>query len=201
MAASSTVIGNLAISHLGQAKLIGSLDERSEEARALKLFYTEDLKQVLEALDWPFARKYAELGLVEEEPNDEWGYSYRYPSDCLIVRKILSGIRMDSVDTEIPMELGTDDSGKLILCDLDNAFAKYTKLVTDTTLFTATFTRAFSYKLAHSISARITGGDPYKLGEKCWNYYQGTIAMAAAVAAKENKQGPMPESEFIRGRN
>lgn len=200
MAASSTVIGNLALSHCGIGKLVGSLSERSEEARALNLFYPEDLKTVLEALDWPFARKYVTLGLVEEDPNDEWGYSYRYPADCVVARKILSGIRKDSPDNEIEMELSSDDSGKLIFCDMAEAQLKYTALIDDTTRFSANFTRALSYKLAHSIAPRLTAGDPFKLQDKLWSHYLTSLNYAAAIAASEQKYGVQPEAEMIRGR-
>jgi hypothetical protein len=64
---------------------------------------------VLRDFDWSFARRYTTLGLVEEDPNTDWAYVYRYPSDCLSVRSIVGAMRTDR--SRLPFTLGSDASG------------------------------------------------------------------------------------------
>jgi hypothetical protein len=74
-------ICNLALSHVGVSTEIANLDtERSKEAQACRRFYEPTREEVLRAFAWPFATRFVDLQLVEEEPNDEWAYSYRYPA-------------------------------------------------------------------------------------------------------------------------
>src|SRR5688572_11149621 len=110
--ASETEIANLALSHLGVGKEIANLEtERSQEAVACRRFYDTARDATLRDFSWPFATKIAVLGLIEADPNDEWDYSYRYPSDCLQLRRILSGVRNDTRDSRVPFKLAHDDSG------------------------------------------------------------------------------------------
>ena len=89
--ASKTEICNLAISHLGVGKEIANFEtERSEVAAACRRYYDIALQTMLTEFDWGFATRYVTLGLEEIEPNSEWRYSYRYPHDCLKVRRIIS---------------------------------------------------------------------------------------------------------------
>ena len=89
-------IWNTALSHLGISKEVASVDESSAEAKACRRFYDTTIKAVLKDYSWPFASKIATLNLITANPNDEWAYSYRYPSDCLFFRRILSGNRNDT---------------------------------------------------------------------------------------------------------
>lgn len=85
---SSTEISNMALSHLAISREIAALDtERSQEAQACRRFYETVRKTVLRDYPWPFATKFATLALVEDDPNSEWDFSYRYPSDCLNARR------------------------------------------------------------------------------------------------------------------
>lgn len=83
-------ICNRALSHLGIAKTISDLDaDGTAESIALLQFYEPSVRQVLRDFAWPFATAFATLDLVEEDPTVEWDYSYRLPSDCLTVRRIV----------------------------------------------------------------------------------------------------------------
>lgn len=199
--ASSTEICNLALSHIGIAKPIAALDtEQSQEAATCRVFYSIVRDVVLRDYRWPFASKIASLNLVEENPNSEWGYSYRYPTDCIMFRRILSGQRNDTPDTRIEYRLTKDAAGKLILCDIEEAECEYTEKVTDTQFFTADFILAFSYRLAYYIAPRLTAGDPFKLGEGALKLYNLEIGRAISSAFNEEQPGPIPESELIRVR-
>ncbi len=199
---SETEISNMAISHLGVGKEIADLDtETSAEAKACRRFYDIARDTVLRDFEWPFATKIASLGLVESDPNTEWDYSYRYPSDCITLRRILSGVRQDTLDSKVPYKIAQDSSGRLIFSDEENASVEYTVKVTDPAKYTPDFTLALSYRLAVYIAPRVTRGDPFKLMEKAMGMYMDIIGDAKANAYNEEQDDVKPESEFIRARD
>src|SRR5690348_14818440 len=137
----------MALAHLGTGNFISNLaTDDSDEADACNAFLETVRQQTLRDFPWPFATKTADLGLVEEEPNDglEWGFSYRYPSDCLEARRIPSGVRMDTVVSRVPFRIGYDASGRLIFCDVEDAQLEYTALVTDPSYYPPDFVMAMS---------------------------------------------------------
>lgn len=201
MAASKTEIANLAISHLGVAKEIGNLDtEKSQEAGACRKFYDLALETTLRDFDWPFATKYETLGLIESDPNDEWDFSYRYPSDALKIRKILSGTRNDTRQSRIPFVEGQDNSGKLIFTDQEDAQVKYTPFTTNVALYPPDFIMALSLRLAAYVAPRITGGDPFKMGDRAIKLYMYELSKAESNSGNEEQEEENPESEYIRAR-
>jgi hypothetical protein len=201
MASSKTEICNIAISHLGSANEIANVEtEASQEAASCRRFYDTALKATLRDFPWSFAAKIAEMQLVEEDPNDEWAYSYRYPSDCVRLKRILSGSRTDTNDTRISYKIIRDDSGLLILTDKENAELEYTKLETDPLVYPHDFVIAFSYRLAHFVAPRITAGDKFKLGDRALQFYLYEISRAESTGLNEEQADVHPDSEFIRTR-
>jgi hypothetical protein len=199
--ASETEIANLALSHLGIGKEISNIDtERSDEANASRRFYQICRDTVLRDFKWPFATKVAELALVEEDPTTEWAYSYTYPTDCLMARRILSGVRNDSRQSRVPYTISYGTASKVIFTDIENAELEYTVKVTDSQRFPDDFVLALSYKLAAVMAPRLTSGDPFKLGVLAANAYDRFIKIAAANSYNEEQQDEVVESEFVRYR-
>lgn len=198
---SSTEICNLALSHLGVGKPIDNLEtEKSQEAAVCRRFYQTARQAVLRDMRWPFAKRIEALGLVEEDPNEEWDYSYRYPVNCLLARRILSGTRNDTQDTQIPFVIASDDSGELIYTDEYQAELEYTFNVTNEALFPPDFVLAFSFRLAAYIAPTITAGDPFKMGARALQMYGLEIYKASSNAFNEQKLDRIVESEFVRAR-
>lgn len=193
-------ICNLALSHLGIGKEIASFTEKSQEAQACNRFFDETRDTVMRSLAWPFATKFVTLGLVEEDPTSEWGFSYRYPSDCFTARRIFSGDRNDSPQTRVPYKLGNDDQGTLIYTDQEDAELEYTVLVDDPQLWPADFRMALSFLLAVYMAPRLAAGDPFKLGERAATLYGRTMAAASANAYNEQQDEQPPDAEMIRER-
>lgn len=199
--ASKVGIVNEALSHLGISKEIANLDtEASQEAATARRFYDVALKGTLRAFNWPFATRFATLALVESDPTEEWNYSYRYPTDCLKVRRILSGTRNDTRQSRVPYIIASDSQGKLIFTDEENAQIEYTLLAEDPQFYPDDFELAFSYYLAHLMAARVTGGDQFKLGDKAARLFLLEISRAQSAAANEQQDEEIPDSEFIRER-
>ena len=189
----------MALGHIGHSKLIADLDtENSQESSQCRLFYDQCRDMLINDFPWSFSTRIAYLSLVEESPNDEWEYSYRYPSDCLNIRRVLSGLRTDTRDSVIPFKLSSDDSGSLIFCDVENAQIEYSTNIDNPELYPPFFVMAFSYLLATFISPTITGGDKFKLGERAAKFYSFYIKKAQAQDANEEQADQAPESEYIR---
>lgn len=198
---STTEIANMAISLLGVGKSIANLDtENSAEARACRIFFENVRDSVLSDYPWGFCTKYATLALVETSPNIEWGFSYRYPSDALQMRRILSGIRNDNQDSRVPYRIAQDSSGLLLFTDQPNAQIEYTVLVEAVEFYPAKFVAALAYRLAASVASRLTTGDPYKREVRCLQFYGQMLSEAQAGDFDEAQPERPPESEFIRGR-
>lgn len=199
---SKTNICNLALGHLGIGVEIGNVDtERSREAMACRRFFDAARMETLRHWCWPFATRIAALALVQECPNQEWQYSYRYPSDALEIVKILSGLENDTRFTRQPYKIIGDDQGKLILTNMCQAQAEFIFDMQDNFQnYTEDFVIALSYRLAAFISPGVTGGDPFKVGDKALNMFRESIIQARISAANEEQPEPVPESEFITQR-
>jgi hypothetical protein len=199
--ASTVEIYNMAISHLGVGKEITSLTEASEERRALSRFYEVALKAVLRDCPMAFSRRSVALGLVEEDPTSEWGYSYRYPSDCVALRRIVSGNPNETHDTRIRYEVASDVAGRLIYSNEQNAVLEYTSYVSDPTLFPDDFTLSFTYKLAELAAPRLAQGDPFGNRDKMERLYLAQISRARVNSFNEQQFETDLDSEFIRARS
>lgn len=200
--ASKTDICNIALSHLGISKEIANLDsEQSKEAAACRRFYEVTIESTLKDYSWPFASKIATLNLIEENPNDEWAYSYRYPTDCLFFRRILSGNRNDTELTKVPYAVTKDNSGYVVFTDRAEADAEYTVKITDESFFSSDFIIAVSYRLASYIAPRVTAGDPFKLGQQALQKYMIELNKAVANAFNEDQSITLQDTESIAARN
>lgn len=202
MGVSTTRLCNMALSHLGSGKEIGNVDtERSEEARACRIFLEQAVKQTLRDYGWPFAAKIVALGLVSNNPTPNWAYAYQYPADCLQFKKIESGLENDSRYTRVPMKIVSGASGRLILSNQNNAVGEYTFDAQDSNLWPEDFVMAVSFRLAVYIAPRVTGGDPFKMGPQCAQYYLEEIGKAQATSSNEEQVEQDPDSEFIQVRD
>jgi hypothetical protein len=200
MASSDTEIANLALSHLGQTEIEDLTTDASEAAQVMRRVYTTNRDFMLRMAPWPFATKIVALGLVEEEPNDEWDYSYRYPSNCIFFRRILSGSRNDSLGSRVSYRVVQDDQGLLIHTDKDEAEGEYTFRETNVSRFPEDFVQALAYKMAADAAPRLTGGDPFKLKPLMERLHQIWYTFATAAAGNEEQPDEPVDSEFITGR-
>jgi hypothetical protein len=195
----------MSISHIGSGKEISDIDtESSEEAKACRRYYETALKSTLRDFNWSFARRVVALGLVEDmssQSTEEFTYSYRYPSDAVKIRRIKSGMRNDTRQSRSVFWVTSDDTGRLIYSNEENAEAEYTKHITDTLLYPDDFTLAFSYKLAALIAPRLSSGDLFGMKDKMQRYYEIEISTAESNGLNEDQDDELPDSEFVRVRS
>lgn len=199
---SETSISNMALRHLGSTKPIADLDtDQSAEANACRVFFPICLEESQRDFAYPFTTRIEPLALVEEDPNDEWAYSYRYPSDCMMFKRILSGTRNDTRQSKVPYKLIQDDQGTLILTDKENAECEFSKLNDSVQGHPRDYIMALSFLLASYIAPSVTkSGDAAKLGELAAARYEQKRARAEANALMEQQDEEPPQAEHIRAR-
>jgi hypothetical protein len=197
-ATSTTQIANLALSHLGIGMEISDLGtENSTEAAACRLHYQPVLDTLLERHPWAWANATATLALVDEDPTQEWTYSYRLPVNCAAPRRILSPLgHMDP--NPIPFLRVDDASGGLIYCDEAEPVLEYTKLITNVALFPMVFVRALEWALAEQI-AELLSAKPER-AERARQMAEDWILKAMAADGNQSRNQAMPDSEFMRAR-
>lgn len=199
--ADKTSACNLALSHLGVANSIGNvLTEKSAEAAACRTFFQPALDEALRDFPNPSLIVIKDLALVAANPNDEWGYSYRYPSDCSKAIRIPSGVRNDCRETRVSYRIIKDDTGRLILTDKQNAMLEYAVNSDDPSKWAPDFLMAYSLLLAFYIAPRVTAGDPFKLGERAYRAYYASIRKSEANAIGEQQDDEEPQSDTLNSR-
>jgi hypothetical protein len=201
--ASKTEICNLALKHIGHGKPIANVDtEQSAEAAACRAFYDISLDEMERDFPWHFTTKIVALALIETEPNDEWSYSYRAPTDALFYRRILSGTRNDSRDSRVPYRVVHDASGVLIYTDEQDAELEYTLQVTNANMFPRDFQNALALKIALYILPQILKGrDLFRMTQVVEFKHNRVLAKAQKNAANEEQPEEPPDSEFILARD
>lgn len=200
----------MALGHLKITRQIANLTtDQSAEAVACRTFYNIVKQQFLEDFKWPFATIQNPLALIEDNPfpydslgDSEWSFSYQYPSDCVNFKRILSGWRNESSLDRIPYRIVVNpaDGSKMILTDMCQAVGEWTTNIVNEDMFTAAYVMALSFKLAMIIAPMVTGGDPFKLGDRAMALYEKAKNQAQANALNEEQPDIAPESEFVEAR-
>jgi len=197
-------ICNLALRRVGSRKTITDLgSNESEEAIHCNALYAHARDTVLDAFPWPFAMKYATLDLVEdlsEEEDDEnrdWNYSYRYPTDCLKVRRIVTSAgRLETVPE--PFEIGQDSAGLLIYTDEEDAKIQYTARFTNSAQFSPIFADALAWRLAADLAMPLSQEESVR--ETAERFYRYALGEAQATHRNESQRDRSMTSDFIDAR-
>jgi len=193
---SEVEICNMALGGVGVAHEISSLTEASTEAEQCNRFYAATRNELLRDLSPQFARRYVALALLEEDPNDDWAYSYRYPSDCLRALRLVDGHRIQT--TRIPWELASDTTGRLIYTDQDDAVLRYIARIEDPEQFDPSFVEALAWKLAFKLSIPLSRSKAER--DYAFDMYKVSRSIANANDANEGERDNDPEAESIRAR-
>lgn len=150
--ASDTDIVNLGLSHFGQYANVASVNpsDGSAEGDLAERFYPMARNELLEEHDWTFARAYQSLAQLTND-RDDWAYKHALPSDCLKTRRLLptgwTDAQNDAADFEIV--------GNVVYSNEVSPTLVYTKLLTDTTLFSPLFTLSLSYRVGSFMAGPI----------------------------------------------
>jgi len=192
-------VWNLALYHIGASRTIDEGDGSKEEDACA--YHWDNVRQTFLAdANWPFAKRYVELTLVEETPNYDWVYSYRYPTSCLKVRRVVRP-KLGRRDPIPPAyTVGNDDTGLLIVTDEPDAWCEITYDVSSIIWMSSLVKSALSWALAFELApalSQING-----IAKTCMEMYEVQRDRALEQALNET-QIDLPsefESEFIRAR-
>ena len=217
-------ICNLALSRIGVLKPITSLTDGTPAANALNLAYNQCRQELLHDFPWGWSSKYVLLTQLSSNTanvNFEWTYSYVYPSDCLMVRRLQLQPQnqaplttpplpltptWDRADTDaypVPYEVGYDGTTgqQVIYCDFQNVVCKYTFDQGDTAPFTPEFANIFAWRLAMEVSFPLANSEERRT--KAEQMYEKTKGEGASHALNE-QQNSKPfqpyNTQSIRGR-
>lgn len=189
MALSSVQISNLALARIGILQGIDDLEEASDEARACNLHFDACRDDLLAAHDWPFARRTAGLGLVSDDPEDGWAYSYRLPSDCLVARTIGDGYAF---------KITSDASGGLLYANTNPATLIYTARVEDVALLPHDVGMLLASRLAMDVAPALSRSD--SVTDRAAQRFRTDLAAATTTRQNEPEQDEHREAEAISGR-
>lgn len=190
-------IWNRALSNIGVKQFVQSESENSNEASVLGVHWDAAVRKTLTDHPWPFARAYRTLALVEQDPNTDWSYSYRYPSDCLMIRRILTDFgRTDPFPP--PFTTGQDDQGRLVYTDQPDAVIEYTTSIIEPERFDTAFEEALVWYLSYLCALPLSRiPDMSKFAH---SLYKEAIITASAKAQNEAQQDLPQEAEWIQAR-
>ena len=203
---SDTLIANMALTHLGAENDIESLEEETVEAKTMNTWYDFSLQQALEAFDWSFARRRIVLTLhadtISTTSNQPlagvWGFRYKYPADCIVLRKIQHPNAPPDNALPYEIELSLDGTEKTIVTNVEQAVAVYTFVQTAENLYTPGFVLALSLALAANVAFALTG--KLSLKKAITNDFVQAINIAAANMLNEEVEKPPRDADWIRDR-
>lgn len=202
---SVVTLANMVLSHIGVGRTISDLEtDNTEDADALNAFWDVALPDHFRAFPWAFARRILAVALVEEDPTSEWGYSYRYPTDCVMLRRIVTGARTPSRASRTPYWVGGDASGRLIYSNTQDMEIEYTALVEDESKWPTDFAMSFTLLLAYYVAPRLAKGSQPEIQRaqrELLQKYAMEVDRARVNSSNEEQPDPPTESEFISERN
>lgn len=201
---SKTQIVNIALMRIGVSKSVANVDtEQSREALSAKLIFDDEVDFVLRDFPWPFATAYADLGLVDgaaDDPaNRDWIFAYRYPSDCMFVRRVVRESVGRNDPTPASYRIGRDAQGKLIYTNEQDAQIEYTVDVTDPEEFDALFVSMLAWKLGASLAPSLSRIKD--MATTCMQMYEIDKTKAQSRALNEQQQETPADAEWISARS
>lgn len=221
--ASEVDICNLALGHLGDAATVSSIDppEGSAQAEHCSRFYPIARDSLLELHAWNFATTRVQLAsLGSGWP--EWQYCYASPTDAINLLAVLdpnaandysvgnnfgftqSGIPLVGSGTYTPQPFSQEtlaDGTLVIYTNQENAVLRYTRSVTDTTIFSPLFVDALTWYLASYLAGPIIKGDQGAAeAKRCMQMAVGMLAKATASDANQRRTQIAPNVGWIAGR-
>ena len=196
-------IFNLALGALLLQRRISDTEtDPSNECKVLLTHYDVAFRATLEDLDLDGTSTQKILELIEEDPNDLWGYAYKYPSDCAFFRRLQSGSVIDNRSTHIEKRVAIHDSQKVIFTNQVDAIAEYISYNVPLAALSATAGLAVAYRLAMLSAPLITGKGAAKLIETIQKNYILAKTEAQDQDRRENFSfvDEDIESEFVEAR-
>jgi hypothetical protein len=179
------------------------------QGKVLRQMYPIALNKCLADLDLNRTATKFTLELLSDDP-DVIGllfrYCYKYPSNTVKLRRIISSVRQDNQSTIIPFETGTltvaSTAQSVIYCDEADAVASVLAKDVPLSSLNASAGLALGYQLAFLSSSLIVGKGAKDLKKQILDLYVGFKAEAQLLDLEENPDTTPDEhgSEFVNAR-
>jgi hypothetical protein len=154
MAASEVDICKLAQAKIGNTAFFNSFNDNTTEALVCSVEYPQVRDVTFELAKPQFAVKRVQPGLLAEVRTG-WLYTYALAADYITLLGFTSELgRFIPWDMreEYDIEMASDDSGRVLLTNVESAEILYVRRVTDVTKWPALFTQAVVMGLAASLA-------------------------------------------------
>jgi hypothetical protein len=205
-------LSNLALNHLNISVSISDMDENSKEAKACKRWLPFVKSELLVMAKPRFAKVINDLALVEENPNDKWSYSYRYPSTCVHAIKIpyfaANSVIFDQrdldavniVDAQQSFDTGFDSEGMLIFSNVDGASLEFISNEFPSANYPIKYAMALTYLLAFYVAGSLVAGDAEQVKTNVYSLFEKKLAEAQAAIENEITHRRSNNSDLTKGR-
>jgi hypothetical protein len=135
---------NQSLVEIGYRPLVGDIFEGSRASRAALEIYGQTRDELLDAHDWPFARRTRVLQLLKGPPppggygstiwtpafpKPGWLYEYLYPADCLEFQCVIPPPQ--PAVWRVDNDSAFDPPEKVLLTNIKNALGVYTAQIVD----------------------------------------------------------------------
>jgi hypothetical protein len=190
-------ISNTALDLIGHAKRITDLapPDGSAEAAICAEHYTDCVNELLDSHDWNFATVKRALVALDESDDPAWDYCYELPAGLLRVISIIPSDATDNhytamaaVPVDYEIHADSDDVVR-IYTDLEDAWIRFVKYVTNPGLFSPTFLEALQWKLASRIAGPIIKGtEGASERDRCTGQYMMAMAKATTRDARQQRR-------------
>ncbi len=183
-------IANMAAARIGTETRISSPDDDRFVARTLKTAWDIERQAAIRDGAWNFATRRAALAAVSDPGLIlyPWEYGFEMPADSLRLIEVLDQAR-ESYALE----------GNLVLANiLGPLYVRYLVDVPEPAEWDASFTHAFSLRLAWRCGRRIAGSAFDQ--DMVWAEYRRALADAKRVDARENPPIEQEDSSWIAAR-
>lgn len=202
MARTAASVCNVALASVGQRVLIDDLaSDESTEANLCNAFFEHVRDSVLEEIDWPFARRRADLALLNFTVTGYAG-AYSLPADCLTPRRIENGVRPDIDPVVYRLETDARAGGLILLTDWGSPELCYTSNDA-TVLAPANWSPKFADAFAWGMAVRLTLSLPIKpnLAANAVKMFEAVKQQARATAFNSEREDTQPDAEGITSRS
>lgn len=199
MAASNVAIANLALTKLGDLRIL-NLTDNTKPAREVNAVFDMTRDYLQRRFSWRFCIKRANLAADTSTPLWDWSYQYPVPTDC--VRILQVGQWYPSPDLSDLISTGGQEyvlEGKYILSNQAGPLKlRYLSRVTDPVEFDPAFDMAFSAYLAYILAEPLTASGEQK--QMAYNDYRNAIKDAVIANAIENPPESLADQTWILAR-
>lgn len=198
MATSQVQVVNLALTKLGQDRVI-SISDDVEAARVIRSLWDLTVDVALADYPWKFATLRTTLPALADAPPFGWSLQYLLPDSCLRLIQVSDDWVFYTQDTPFFALEGGADGGQYILTNEAAPLqVRYVQRVTNVGLWPPLFARSVAMMLAADASEKLTQSTTK--GEKAVEEYALTIKKAMRQSAIELPPAQLPESSWLAAR-